>query len=95
MGLLAAFYRYSVEHAPDIRRRVWPGTFAAVASWLVVSWGFGLYAVSVASYAVYYGSLAAVAVMMIWLYLTSLALVVGATVNAHLEGVRPTTSEAG
>ena len=44
----------------------------AVVSWLVVSWGFGLYAVSMSSYALYYGSLAAVAVMLIWLYLTSL-----------------------
>jgi membrane protein len=68
-----------------VRRRVWPGTFTAVASWLIVSWGFGLYAVSMSSYALYYGSLAAVAVMMVWLYLTSLSLVVGAEVNAYLE----------
>ncbi|HEY3816376.1 MAG TPA: YihY/virulence factor BrkB family protein [Polyangiaceae bacterium] len=85
MLLLAGFYRFAVEHPKGVRRRVWPGTFTAVASWLVVSWGFGLYAVSMASYALYYGSLAAVAVMMVWLYLTSLSLVVGAEVNAHLE----------
>jgi membrane protein len=41
--------------------------------------------VSTSSYALYYGSLAAVAVMLIWLYLTSLSLVVGAEVNAMLE----------
>jgi membrane protein len=49
---------------------------------------FGLYAVSVSTYAVYYGSLAAVAVLLVWLYLTSLSLVVGAEVNVQLEGVR-------
>lgn len=85
MALLAGFYRFAVEHPAGIRRRVWPGTFSAVGSWLAVSWAFGLYAVSMSSYALYYGSLAAVAVMMVWLYLTSLSLVVGANVNARLE----------
>lgn len=88
MVLLAGFYRFAVEHPTGVRRRVWPGTFTAVASWLIVSWGFGLYAVSVSSYALYYGSLAAVAVLLVWLYLTSLSLVVGAEVNAQLEGVQ-------
>jgi membrane protein len=87
-ALLAAFYRFAVVHPPGVRRRVWPGTVTAVVSWLVVSWFFGLYAVSMSTYAVYYGSLAAVAVMLVWLYITSLALVVGAEVNAQLEGVR-------
>jgi len=85
LGFLAAFYRYAVVHPKGVRRRVWPGAFTAVASWLVVSWFFGLYVVSMSSYALYYGSLAAVAVMLIWLYLTSLSLVVGAEVNAQLE----------
>jgi uncharacterized BrkB/YihY/UPF0761 family membrane protein len=88
MALLAGFYRFAVEHPAGVRRRVWPGTFTAVGIWLVVSWGFGLYVVSMSSYALYYGSLAAVAVMLVWLYLTSLSLVVGAEVNARLEGVR-------
>ncbi|HEY1690847.1 MAG TPA: YihY/virulence factor BrkB family protein [Polyangiaceae bacterium] len=85
MVLLAGFYRFAVEHPAGVRRRVWPGTFAAVGSWLAVSWVFGLYAVSMSSYALYYGSLAAVAVMMVWLYITSLSLVVGANVNARLD----------
>jgi membrane protein len=88
MVLLAGFYRLAVEHPPGVRRRVWPGAAAAIGSWLVVSWGFGAYVVSIADYAVYYGSLAAVAVLLVWLYLTSLALVLGAEVNAELEGVR-------
>ena len=85
LALLAGFYRFAVDHPPDVERRFWPGAFTAVASWLVVSWVFGIYAVSTASYALYYGSLTAVAVMLVWLYLTSLSLVVGAEVNAMLE----------
>ena len=91
-SLLAGFYRFAVEHPPGIRRRVWPGTITAVLSWLAVSWIFGEYAGSLADYALYYGSLAAVAVLLVWLYLTSLMLVVGAEVNAQLEGVRAAAS---
>ncbi|HSY25166.1 MAG TPA: YihY/virulence factor BrkB family protein [Polyangiaceae bacterium] len=87
--LLAAFYRFAVEHAPRVRRRVWPGAFAAVVAWLFVSWAFGAYAaISIANYTIYYGGLAAVAVLLLWLYLTSFALIFGAEVNAQLEGIR-------
>ena len=85
---LGGFYRFAIEHPRGVRRRFWPGTFTAVILFLVVSYGFGEYVASLGNYALYYGSLAAVAVMLIWLYLTSLALVVGAEVNAQLEGVR-------
>lgn len=87
--LLAAFYRFAVQHAPRVRRRVWPGAFAAVVAWLLVSWAFGAYAAaSIANYTIYYGGLAAVAVLLLWLYLTSFALIFGAEVNAQLEGIR-------
>ncbi len=68
--LLAGFYRYAVQHPAQRRRRVWPGTITAVASWLLVSWVFGAYAVSIEDYAIYYGGLAAVAGLLLWLYLT-------------------------
>jgi membrane protein len=84
---LALFYRYSVEHSPGIQRRSWPGALAAMGTWLGVSWAFGNYVISLGGYAVYYGSLAAVAVLLVWLYLTSLALLLGAEVNAILDGV--------
>ncbi|MCL2448898.1 MAG: YihY/virulence factor BrkB family protein [Polyangiaceae bacterium] len=85
---LSTFYRYAVEHPRGQKRRVWPGTLAAVGCWLVVSWAFGVYVASIANYALFYGSLAAVAVLLIWLYLTSLCLMVGIEVNALLEGRR-------
>jgi len=88
MTFLAGFYRFAVERPPRRRRYVLPGTIAAVACWLIVSWGFGTYVASTADYALYYGSLAAVAVLLVWLYLTSLALIVGAQVNALFEDDR-------
>ena len=86
--LLGGFYRSAIEAPSGPARRVWPGTVSAVVSWLFVSWVFSAYAVSIANYALYYGGLAAVAVLLVWLYLTSLSLVVGAEVNAQLEGAR-------
>lgn len=83
---LASFYRFAVEHRPGVKRRAWQGAFAAILAWLVISWVFGSYIGSLRSYAVYYGSLAAVAVLLVWLFLTSLALLFGAELNAMLEG---------
>jgi membrane protein len=85
---LAIFYRTAVKHPVGVRRRVWLGTFVALSLWTIVSWAFGTYVRTIADYAVFYGSLATVAVILLWLYLTSLALLVGAEVNAILEGMR-------
>ena len=85
MALLGGFSRGAVDRPRRDGRRIWPGTVTAVVCWLVVSWAFGAYVVSVSSYALYYGSLAAVAVLLVWLYLTSLSLLLGAEVNADLE----------
>ena len=75
-------------HPRGVRRRVWAGTIVALVLWGLVSWAFGTYVKAIADYAVYYGSLATVAVILLWLYLSSLSLLVGAEVNAHLEGMR-------
>ncbi len=88
IAALAAFYRFSVSHPRRVKRRVLPGAVLAILLWLVISWGFGLYARTLATYAVYYGSLTAVAITLIWLWLTSLAILVGAELNAQLEGLR-------
>lgn len=85
---LAGFYRFSISHSKRIRRRVLPGAFLAVALWIVVTWGFSLYVRTLAEYAVFYGSLAAVAVLLVWLWLVSLSILVGAELNSQLEGIR-------
>lgn len=88
VAALAGFYRVSVSHTKRVRRRVFPGAALAVGLWLVISWGFGLYVKTLSNYAVFYGSLAAVAVLLVWLWLTSLTILVGAELNAQLEGLR-------
>ena len=76
------------EHPPGVVRRAWPGAIVALTAWLVVSWGFGVYVTSLGRYALFYGSLATVAVLLVWFYLTSWALLIGAELNAQLEGLR-------
>jgi membrane protein len=85
---LAAFYRFSVSHSRKVRRRVLPGAVLAVALWVSVSWGFGVYIQTLTNYTVYYGSLAVVAVLLLWLWLISIAMLVGAELNSQLEGLR-------
>jgi membrane protein len=83
--ILSGFYRHAVRKAKTLQRRAWPGAFVAVASWVAVTLGFGAYANSLANYSVYYGSLAAVAILLLWCWLSALALLLGAEVNAQLE----------
>ena len=85
---LAAFYRISVAHPRAVVRRVWPGTLVAMIVWVLVSWAFAEYVRTIGHYALYFGALSTVAEFLFWLYLTSLAFLVGAEVNAQLEGVR-------
>ncbi len=90
---LALFYWFAVTHRRTVRRRVVPGALVAVALGGAITWGFGFYVKTLARYAVYYGSLAAVAVLLIWLWLVCLAVLIGAELNAQLEGLRDAIEE--
>lgn len=88
IGGLSAFYRFAVSHKRSVKRRVLPGAVVAVALWVIVSWGFGVYVQSLTNYTVYYGSLAVVAVLLVWLWLVSISMLIGAELNSQLEGLR-------
>lgn len=74
-------------------KKVLPGVFGALFAWLAVSFGFSFYVENFADYTVIYGALGAVIVLMIWLYLTSCILIMGAEFNAAVEKVRQTIGE--
>lgn len=82
---LALFFRVAV-HRPGLNRRVWPGAVATVGIGGIASSAFGVYARSIQSFAVFYGSLAAVAIALAWLWIWCAALLLGAELNAQLEG---------
>ncbi|MFE6991362.1 YhjD/YihY/BrkB family envelope integrity protein, partial [Streptomyces pharetrae] len=61
-----------------------PGGTLAVALLLAASLGFALYTAHVGTYHRLYGSLAGVVVFLVWLWLSNLALLIGAQFNAEL-----------
>ena len=58
---------------------------AATVLWLIASAAFSTYATHFGSYNKTYGALAAVVVLMLWLYLSVLCVLVGGEINAELE----------
>ena len=66
-------------------RWITPGGVLAVVIWLVVSGLFGLYVSFSGSYNKTYGSLATVMVFLVWLWLTNIAILLGAEFNAQSE----------
>jgi membrane protein len=61
------------------------GAVAAILTWVVASVGFGFYVANFSRYDKTYGSLAGVAVFLLWLWITHLALLFGAELDAELE----------
>ena len=78
--------------APNVRlsgfRWITPGTVLAVVLWLVASAGFGVYVAAFSSYNKTYGTLGAVIVFLVWLWISNNALLLGAELNAELERER-------
>ncbi|HVJ19365.1 MAG TPA: YihY/virulence factor BrkB family protein [Polyangiaceae bacterium] len=83
MLLLGAFYRTAVYRGAP--HRVWPGVIATTLVGAGVSLLFAYYVQSIARFAVFYGSLAAVAITLGWLYLLCFAFLGGAELNAVLD----------
>jgi membrane protein len=83
---LAVVYRYGpAPHEGARWRWVSPGTVVALAVWLAASAGFSLYVSYFGNYNKTYGSLAAVIVLLLWLYLSAVAILLGAQIDSVLE----------
>jgi membrane protein len=91
VGLLAAFATL-LYLGPDVAHPRWrfitPGSVFATVVWLAVSGGFAFYTSSFGSYNKTWGSLAAVIIMLTWLWLAGIALLLGAELNAEAERSR-------
>jgi len=64
-----------------------PGAVSAVSLWITVSAAFSYYVENMGKYSVLFGSVGAVMVLLLWLYITASVLLLGAEINAVLEGV--------
>lgn len=74
--------------APNVRQRSLvqiPGASVAVALCLASSFGLDLYLSSFAEFTAIYGTLGAMIALMVWFYFSSLAILIGAEVNAQIQ----------
>jgi len=88
VGMLAALsvlYRLAPDRADARWSWVSPGALFATVGFIVVSLLFSLYTANFGRYNETYGTLGAIVVVMLWLYLTAIMIIVGAELNAELE----------
>ncbi len=74
--------------SPNVRqpgfRWVTPGGVLAVVAWMIASAAFGLYVANFGSYNKTYGSLGAIIIFLVWLWLSNVAILLGAELNAEI-----------
>jgi membrane protein len=96
-ALLVFSYIYYVT--PDMQQRglrwIAPGAAVGVSIWLGASAAFSAYLANFRSFNVTYGSFAAAIILLVWLWLTNVALLFGAEINAEIERQPVTPSPAG
>ena len=66
------------------RRSALPGTLFFSISWLLGSWGFSVYINNLHTYNFVYGTIGGFAVLMVWLYYTSILILIGGEINSQL-----------
>ncbi len=90
-GLLLVFAAI-MYYGPNVEHPRWQflsfGAFFSLAVWLIASGAFAFYASRFGSYNKTWGSLAAVVVMLTWLWLSAVALLLGAEINSEAERSR-------
>jgi membrane protein len=82
---LAVLYRYAPDRANPRWRWVSWGAVVALVVWLLGSVGFSWYVDNFGKYNQTYGALAAVIVLLLWLFLSSFAVLLGAELDAEIE----------
>ena len=91
MLLLVVSFMFTILYwaSPNVKQRrfpwISPGGLFAVAIWVVASGLFALYVSGFSSYNKTYGALAGVIIFLVWLWISNVAILLGAELNAELE----------
>ena len=88
VALLLAFalvYNFTPNHSPFEWKWISPGDIIGLLLWLIVSGVFRIYLSYFNTYAKTYGSLGAMIILLLWLYLTALVLLIGGAINAIFD----------
>lgn len=80
---LGTLYAASLDKRQPVKNFL-PGMIAALSTWMIVSIGFSFYVENIANFSVIYGTLGAVIVLLMWLYMTAVILILGAELNAAI-----------
>jgi membrane protein len=90
--IVSGMFTFIYYVAPNVRqprlRWITPGGGLAVLVWIAASLLFGLYAANFGSYDKTYGTLGGVIVFLLWLWISNVALLLGAEFDAELERAR-------
>jgi Predicted membrane protein len=81
----ALVYNFLPNHSPMRWKWITPGAVVGIILWLLFSAAFRVYLQYFDNYAKTYGSLGAVIVLMLWLYLTALVILIGGAINAIFD----------
>jgi membrane protein len=96
--LIASAVAMVYYFAPDAEQEfVWitPGSVLATVLWVAVSFGFRTYVSTMGNYTEAYGVVGAVMVLLLWFYLSGIALLIGAELNAEIEHSSPYGKDVG
>lgn len=95
ISTFALLYNYLPKHRKSSWVWITPGAFIGIVLWIALSYAFRLYLDYFNSYDKTYGSLGAMIILMLWLYLTALVILIGGSINAVLtEFTDPETAAA-
>ena len=99
IGAVLGIYSMIFAFAPDIdarrRRIVSPGGLVGVSIWIVASAGFFFYVSNFGKYGATYGAFAGAVILLLWLYISSLAFLFGAELNSVADGQARRSPSAG
>jgi membrane protein len=85
-------------YAPDAEQEwIWitPGSIIATVLWLLISLAFRFYVVHFTSYTATYGAIGGAILLMLWFYVSALAVLIGAEMNAEIEHASPYGKDPG
>jgi len=83
--VISLVYKYAPHRKSSKFRWVIVGAATATFLWLILSLGFSFYVSNFGNYGEMYGSISAVVILMLWLFLTSFIILIGAELNSETE----------
>jgi membrane protein len=92
MMMISVLYYSTPNIKPPGFRWITPGGALALVVWILASAAFAFYVANFSAYNATYGSLAGIIIFLIWLWLTNVAILLGAELDAELERERELAS---